>query len=74
MLVDVFVNGQWNASCQNKEDSSVIIYELGMVYQMDSSKFNGFVDKLEEEGFDCYLCPQLFSHPDWNGIIKYELE
>ena len=70
MLVDVYVNGNWDASCEIFKE--VRVWVKGSVYQMDSNLFDKFIDNLEETGFDNYFCPQLFKNPDWNGIIIYE--
>jgi len=70
MLIDIYVNGEWDTSLELHKE--VVVYNKGMVYQMDQSLYEGFIDQLENWGFDCYLCPQLFSHPEWNGIIKYD--
>ena len=70
MLVKIYVNGTWDTSLEN--NSEVIIFDKGIVYELDDSIYNSFIDKLEKDGYDCYLCPELFNHPEWNGIIKYE--
>lgn len=70
MLVRIYVNGTWDASLEN--NSEVIIFDKGIVYELDDSIYNSFIDKLEEDGYDCYFCPELFNHPKWNGVIKYE--
>jgi len=69
-MIEVYVNGDWDASLEDSKE--VIVWELGTVYQMKKEMFGDFIDNLEEDGYDCYFCPQLFSHPNWNGIIKYE--
>lgn len=71
-LITVFVDGVWDTALEDREDKTLIIYEIGTLYQMDESLFDSFVDKLEEEGYDCYLSPDIYCHPEWNGIIKYE--
>jgi len=69
MIVDVYVNGHWDADLL--DGGHVTVYDKGVVYQFDDSLYDAFIDSLETEGFDCYLCPQLLKNPDWNGIIKY---
>ena len=68
MLIEIYVNGDWDASLEN--DSKVTIFNRGIVYQLDDSLYDYFIKNLEEKGYDCYFCPQLFRHPDWNGIIE----
>jgi hypothetical protein len=72
-LVRVFVNGCWDVSHEDKlGDSAVIIYDKGVCYEMLESNYDKFIDGLEEKGFDCYLSPEMYSHPQWNGQIIYE--
>ncbi len=71
MLVEIYVNGDWNTSLE--DNNEVVIYDKGTVYKLDDSLYDSFIDKLEDEGYDCYFCPELFKHPEWNGIIKYEV-
>ena len=71
MLIDVYVNGEWDTNLEDNKTKSVTIYSKGIHYQMDSKLFDNFIDKLENTGYDCYFSPQLFSHPDWDGIIIY---
>jgi len=70
-MIDIYVNGDWNTSLEESE-KHVTIFNRGDRYQMNVHMYDEFIDKLEETGYDCYFCPQLFSHPEWNGIIKYE--
>jgi len=69
MLLEVYVNGHWDADLIGSDH--VTIYDKGIVYQLDDSLYDKFIDSLETEGFDCYFCPQLFKNPNWNGIIKH---
>jgi len=70
MMIDVYVNGEWDISF--KLHKEVVIYNKGQVFKMDKSLFDKFIDDLENEGYDCYFSPQLFRNPDWNGIIKFD--
>ena len=72
MLVTIYLNGVFDTSLEDREDKTVIIYDKGQVYKIQESRYNKFIDDLELNGFDCYFCPELYSHPEWNGIIKYE--
>ena len=69
-MITVYLNGDWDASLE--VNKSVTIYEKGQVFKMDKSLFDKFIDDLEEKGFDCYFSPELFRHPEWNGIIEYK--
>ena len=71
MLINVYVNGDWDTSLETQKE--VVIFNRGIIYQMDEKLFDSFIDELEKEGYDCYFCPELFKHPDWNGIIKYDI-
>jgi hypothetical protein len=67
--IQVWVNGDWD--CSIDEWRSVIVFDKGTVHEMKESDYDNFINQLEEDGFDCYFCPQLFSHPEWNGEIEY---
>jgi hypothetical protein len=69
-LVRVFVNGTWE-SAEETKDGSVIVYDTGTVHEIKEELYDKFIDDLEETGFDNYLCPDLYSHPNWNGKILY---
>lgn len=71
-MIEVYVNGEFDTSLEDREDKTVIIYNKGEVYLMDESLFDKFIDDLEIKGYDCYFSPQLYSHPEWNGIIKFK--
>lgn len=68
-LIEVYVNGNWDADMEI--NYHVEIYNKGKVHLIKADMYNDFIDDLEEHGFDNYFCPQLFEHPDWNGIIIY---
>lgn len=70
-MIDVYVDGNWNTFLDSSA-KHVTVFDKGKHYQMDEGVYGNFIDELEEKGYDCYFCPQLFSHPEWNGIIKYE--
>lgn len=71
-LITVYVNGTWDVSFEEREDKSIHIYDTGMYFSIKKELYDSFIDSLEDNGFDCYLCPELFKHPDWNGIIEYK--
>jgi hypothetical protein len=70
-LIEIYVNGSWNADMET--NYHVEIYNKGTVHLMKADLYADFIDDLEEHGFDNYFCPQLFSHPDWNGIIQFKV-
>ena len=71
-MINVYVNGNWNTYLDGSI-KYVTIFDKGECYQMDMYLYDKFIDDLEVTGYDCYFCPELFSHPEWNGIIKYEI-
>jgi hypothetical protein len=70
-LIRVFVNGTWE-SAEDTKDGSVIVYDTGQVWEIKEELYDKFIDDLEATGFDCYLCPEMYSHPSWNGKIFYD--
>jgi hypothetical protein len=70
-LITVYVNGVFCTSLEDREDKSIYIYEIGEKFLIKQNLYNKFVDDLELNGFDCYLCPDIYSHPEWNGTIKF---
>jgi hypothetical protein len=68
-LIEIYVNGDWNTSLE--ECPHIEIYDKGDIYVIKAELYDKFIDDLEKNGYNCYLCPQLFSHPNWNGIIKH---
>ena len=63
---EVFVNGFYDTSFS--EVKYVEVVHVGEVRMMTMKELTEFEDSL---AFDSYLCPELFSHPDWNGEIKF---
>ena len=70
-LIRIYINGDFCTSLEDREDKSVYIYNKGQEFLIKQSLYDKFIDDLEENGYDCYLCPDLFIHPEWNGIIKF---
>lgn len=71
-LVNVFVDGTWDCSHEDKIGKSpVVVYSKGKHVQMLASQYDAFIDNLEEIKYDCYFCPELYSHPQWNGEVIY---
>jgi hypothetical protein len=33
--------------------------------------YEQYIDDLEERGYDCYFCPEMYMHPQWNGEILF---
>jgi intein/homing endonuclease len=69
-IVEVFVNGVWDTSFE--KTAHVEIFSVGEVCKVRKGDFDKFVDDLEVEGYDCYLCPAIFSHPDWSGVFQFK--
>jgi len=69
-IVEVFVNGVWDTSFE--KTAHVEIFSVGEVRKVRKGDFDKFVDDLEVEGYDCYLCPAIFSHPDWSGVFQFK--
>ena len=69
-IVDVFVNGVWDTSFE--KTAHVEIFSVGEVRKVRKGDFDKFIDDLEVEGYDCYLCPAIFSHPDWSGVFQFK--
>jgi hypothetical protein len=63
---EVFVNGSWDA--EFGEVPFVQVFFVGEVRMMSKSELEEFADHGD---YDSYLCPELFSNPDWNGEIKF---
>jgi hypothetical protein len=72
ILINIFINGDWDISHEDKPDTSpVIVYDKGTHVQILASQYDQYIDDLEERGYDCYLCPEIYSHPQWNNEIIY---
>jgi len=63
---EVFINGSWDAEFE--EVPFVQVFSVGEVRLMSKSELEQFADHGD---YDCYLCPDLFQHPKWNGEIKF---
>ena len=71
-LINIFINGNWETSHEDKTDTSpVIIYEIGTHVQILASMYEQYIDDLEERGYDCYFSPEMYMHPQWNGEILF---
>lgn len=67
-LVTIFVDGEWDTSHEDKTDKSPVrIFDKGKVYKILASDYDQYIDDLEERGYDCYLCLEMYAHPQWNG-------
>ena len=71
-LINIFINGTWDTSHEDKTDKSPIrIFDKGTHIQILADQYDQYIDDLEEKGYDCYLCLEMYSHPQWNGEIIY---
>ena len=71
-LINIFINGTWDTSHEDKTDKSPIrIFDKGTHIQILADQYDQYIDDLEEKGYDCYLCPEMYAHPQWNGEIIY---
>ena len=72
ILINIFINGTWDTAHEDKSDTSpVIVFDKGTHIQILSSQYDQYIEDLEERGYDCYLCLEMYSHPQWNGEIIY---
>jgi len=72
ILINIFINGTWDTAHEDKSYlSPVIVYDKGTHVQILASQYDQYIDDLEERGYDCYLCPEMYSHPQWNNEIIY---
>lgn len=72
ILIRIFINGHWETNHEDKTDKSPIrIWDKGTEVHILSEQYNQYIDDLEKRGYDCYLCPEMYSHPQWNGEIIY---
>lgn len=70
-LVAVYINGVWE-SAEDTPDGSVNIYEVGTIVEIKRDLCEKFINDLEDSGeYDNYFCPEMYSHPNWNGRINY---
>jgi hypothetical protein len=71
-LINIFINGTWDTAHEDSTDKSPIrIFDKGTHVQILANQYDQYIDALEEKGYDCYLCPEMYSHPQWNGEILY---
>ena len=71
-LINIFINGTWDTSHEdNIGKSPVIIFNKGTHVQILVDQYDQYINDLEERGYDCYLCLEMYSHPQWNGEITY---
>jgi hypothetical protein len=71
-LINIFINGTWDTAHEDSTDKSPIrIFDKGTHVQILADQYDQYIDALEEKGYDCYLCPEMYSHPQWNGEIIY---
>ena len=72
VLINIFINGTWDTSHEYKSDTSpVIVYDKGTHVQILASQYDSYINDLEERGYDCYFCPEMYSHPQWDNEIIY---
>ena len=69
-LINIFINGTWDTSHEDKTDKSPI-FDKGTHIQILADQYDQYIDDLEEKGYDCYLCLEMYAHPQWNGEIIY---
>jgi len=69
--IEIFVNGVWDASFEERQE--LVIYDKGEVHTIDAEDYEEFIDELEKKGFDCYLCIDMFTNPNWDGGIIWDL-
>jgi hypothetical protein len=71
-LINIFINGDWDTAHEDKTDNSPIrIWDRGTHVQILANQYKQYINDLEERGYDCYLCLERYSHPQWNGEIIY---
>lgn len=71
-LVTIFIDGDWETSHEDKTDKSPIrIFDKGQVVTILAEQYNQYINDLEDRGFDCYICLEKYSHPQWNGEIIF---
>lgn len=72
ILVNIFIDGSWDTAHEDKTDKSPVrIFDKGTHVQVLAAQYDQYIDDLEKRGFDCYLCPEMYSHPQWNGEIIF---
>jgi hypothetical protein len=72
VLVNIFINGDWDTAHEDKTDKSpVTIFDRGTHIQVLAEQYDQYIRDLKERGYDCYLCPEMYSHPRWNGEIIF---
>ena len=47
MLINVYVNGDWDTSLETQKE--VVIFNRGIIYQMDEKLFDSFIDELKKD-------------------------
>ena len=71
-LINIFINGTWDTAHEDSTDKSPVrIFDKGTHVQILADQYDQYIDALEEKGYDCYLCLEMYSHPQWNGEILY---
>ena len=71
-LINIFINGTWDTAHEDKTDKSPVrIFDKGTHIQILADQYDQYIDDLEEKGYDCYLCLEMYAHPQWNGEIIY---
>lgn len=71
-LITIYINGCWDADHTDATDTSPVrIFEKGTVVQVIASQYDQYIEDLEERGYDCYLCPDMYANPKWNGEIIF---
>ena len=65
----VLIDGDWDTSLEDNKE--VIIYDEGRKVKVKEELYDTFMDKLEADGYDCYLCLEEYAHPEWNGEFHY---
>ncbi len=71
-LINIFINGTWDTAHEDSTDKSPVrIFDKGTHVQILADQYDQYIDDLEERGYDCYLCLEMYSHPQWNGEIIY---
>ena len=70
ILINIFINGTWDAE-HEADISPLRIFDKGTHVQILASQYDQYIDDLEEKGVDCYLCPEMYSNPKWNGEIIF---
>jgi nucleoid DNA-binding protein len=71
-VINIFLNGEFDTAHEERVgESPVRIYNKGTHVQILEDQFDQYIDGLEESGYESYFCPELYSHPQWNGEIIY---